>query len=286
VNPDFLTLAAALRFAIDTLYRHGNEQAGLEAEVLLAHVLAQPRVYLKARPESVLAPEQWRRLQDLVRRRAEGEPVAYLTGAREFWSLELEVTPATLIPRPETERLVELALERVPNAARWHIADLGTGSGAIALALARERPTCHVIAVDCSPDALSVARRNAQRLDIANVEFRLGSWLEPLRAERLDLIVANPPYVAAADPHLLRGDLRHEPRLALSAGEDALRDLRSIITTASDVLRNDGWLLVEHGYDQQSAVCELFARAGYTNVSTYADYAGVPRVVAGQWRPC
>jgi release factor glutamine methyltransferase len=141
-----------------------------------------------------------------------------------------------------------------------------------------------VIAVDCSPDALRVASHNAERLGVKNVEFRAGSWLEPVRDEQLDVIVSNPPYVAAADPHLTRGDLRHEPRLALSAGDDALRDLRHIIANARDVLRDDGWLLVEHGYDQQSAVRDLFARAGYVQISAYADYANVPRVVAGQRR--
>lgn len=190
------------------------------------------------------------RFEALLARRQAGEPVAYLLGRQGFWSLELEVSPATLIPRPETELLVELALARLPAGQSLRVADLGTGSGAIALALARERPQAHVVATDASAEALTVARRNAARLGLGRVEFRDGDWLVPLAQERFDLIASNPPYIEQDDPHLAQGDLRFEPPAALASGADGLDAIRVIVRDAGRHLHPGGWLLLEHGWNQ------------------------------------
>jgi len=208
--------------------------------------------------------------------------VAYLTGSRAFWSLELKVTPATLIPRPDTETLVEWALERLPPAAALSIADLGTGSGAIALALARERPQCRITATDASAAALAVAQDNAASNQIANVAFRAGRWFAPLAGERYHLIVSNPPYIPAADPHLGRGDLRFEPRSALAAGPDGLDDIRLLVAGAPHHLTANGWLLLEHGYDQAAAVRTLLLQHGYHEVQTRHDATGHERISGGR----
>ncbi|MFO1371960.1 MAG: peptide chain release factor N(5)-glutamine methyltransferase [Candidatus Competibacteraceae bacterium] len=254
----------------------------LDAEVLLAAALDRPRSYLRAWPEQILEPEQAARFAVWLERRLAGEPVAYILGRREFWSLELEVGPDTLIPRPETELLVELALARSPAHQRLTVADLGTGSGAIALALALERPQMRVVATDRSPAALTVARRNAQRLGIANVEFREGDWCAPLAGESFDLIVSNPPYVAAVDPHWRQGELRFEPFSALVAGDDGLEALRLIIAQAPAHLKPDGWLLLEHGYDQGEAVPALLRERGFVEVSDHRDGAGLSRASCGR----
>ncbi len=225
-----VTLSTALQEATRSLAQHEN--AALEAELLLAHVLHRPRSALRGRPDQTLTPTQLAQLDALVTRRARGEPAAYLIGVRGFWSLELQVTLDVLIPRPETELLVELALQKIPADADWRIADLGTGSGAIALALARERPRCHIIATDISPAALEIARANAERLNIRNVEFRLGDWFGPLQDERFDMVVSNPPYVRSGDPHL--SDLRFEPSVALVAGADGLQHLYTIAMWARE----------------------------------------------------
>ncbi len=209
-----------------------SDSARLDAELLLACVLDKPRSHLHAWPERVPSPAARLRFAALLQRRAAGEPVAYLTGVREFWSLPLTVTADTLIPRPETETLVALALEKIPAGSSARIADLGTGSGAIALALARERPRCQVIATDASSTAVAVANRNARQLGIANVEFLTGNWCEPLPATPFDLIVSNPPYIPQDDPHLGQGDVRFEPRQALAAGPEGMDDLRAIASCA------------------------------------------------------
>jgi release factor glutamine methyltransferase len=255
----------------------------LDAEVLLAAALKRPRSYLYAWPERVPALELADRFAAWLERRLNGEPVAYILGRREFWSLELEVTPDTLIPRPETELLVELALERLPAAQAVAIADLGTGSGAIALALAMERPQVRIVATDQSPAALTVARRNAQRLDVANVEFRQGDWCAPLVGEFFDLIAANPPYVAAADPCWRQGELRFEPSAALISGPDGLNALRMIIAQAPEVLKPGGWLLLEHGHDQGEAVPALLRERGFNEVADDQDSASLSRVSRGRW---
>lgn len=276
------TLAHALRDAIARL-TPAHDTARLDAELLLAHALNKSRSYLHAWPERMLTDVETESFAALIARRAAGEPIAHILGTREFWSLELSVTPDTLIPRPETELLVELALARIPNGAQWRIADLGTGSGAIALAVAHERPLCRIDAGDISAPALAVAERNAQRLGLRNVCFHCGAWYGPLQDLRFDMILSNPPYIGSDDPHLLEGDVRHDPRGALVAGRDGLDDLRTIIAGAPAHLRPGGWLLVEHGYDQGAAVAQLFTQAGYTGVRTHADLAGQPRVTEGQY---
>ena len=253
-----------------------------DAEALLLHVLGQLRSWLFAHADDALDTDVQATFEALVARRAAGEPVAYLTGRRGFWTLELEVTPATLIPRPETELLVELALERLPRDMACRVADLGTGSGAIALAIASERPQAQVVATDASADALAVARRNAQRQGFGNVRFVQGDWLAPLAGERFALIVSNPPYIEAADPHLARGDLRYEPAAALASGADGLDDIRRIIADAPAHLEAGGWLLFEHGWNQGDAARALLREAGYAQVFTAQDLEARDRVSGGK----
>ncbi|MBD8878911.1 peptide chain release factor N(5)-glutamine methyltransferase [Rhodanobacter sp. 7MK24] len=253
-----------------------------DAEALLLHALGRPRSWLFAHADDVPDRDVQTAFDTLVARRAAGEPVAYLTGRRGFWTLELEVTPATLIPRPETELLVELALERLPRDAAARVADLGTGSGAIALAIASERPQVQVVATDASAAALVVARHNAQRLGIANVRFAQGDWLAPLAGERFELIVSNPPYIEAADRHLAEGDLRYEPAAALASGADGLDDIRRIVAGAPAHLEAGGWLLFEHGWDQGDAASALLRAAGYAQVFTAQDLEARDRVSGGR----
>jgi release factor glutamine methyltransferase len=254
-----------------------------EAELLLAHVLDRPRTWLFTHGDAEADAAAGGRFEALVRRRERGEPVAYLLGQRGFWRFDLQVDPSTLIPRPETERLVELALARLPDERELRIADLGTGSGAIALALAFERPRARVVATDASAAALDVARGNARALRLDNVEFRHGDWLAPLRDERFALIASNPPYIALDDPHLGEGDLRFEPATALSSGSDGLDAIRAIVAGAPAHLLADGWLLLEHGWDQGAAVRALLTQAGFTDVDTQRDLEGRDRVSLGRW---
>ncbi|WP_127478190.1 peptide chain release factor N(5)-glutamine methyltransferase [Sulfurivermis fontis] len=272
------TVAEALAAAQLTLT--GSDTPRLDAELLLCHVLDKNRAWLRTWPERALTADEQATFAELVARRAAGTPVAYLTGHCGFWSLELRVTPATLIPRPDTETLVEWALELIPADAAWSIADLGTGSGAIALAIGRERPRCRIVATDASADALAVAQENATLNQVNNVAFRHGAWFTPLAGERHHLIVSNPPYIAEHDPHL--AGLRHEPRSALSAGPDGLDDIRLLIAGAPHHLPPDGWLLLEHGWDQGAAVRELLQRHGYRQVQTRRDGAGHERISGGQ----
>lgn len=253
-----------------------------DAALLLAHALGKPRSWLFAHADDLLGEADAARFDALLARRVAGEPVAYLTGSRGFWTLDLAVTPATLVPRPETELLVELALARLPAVAPVRVADLGTGSGAIALALAKERPRAHVVATDASPEALEVARGNAVRNRIGNVAFRLGSWLAPLAGECFDLIASNPPYIADGDPHLSQGDLRFEPAMALSCGADGLDAIRIIVRDAPACLRPGGWLLLEHGWDQGEAVRALLAEAGFVDAATARDLEGRDRITLGR----
>ena len=267
-------------------------QSGLvpiDAQVLLGHVLGRNRAWLAAHADEPLSPADAAAFAALAKRRRDGEPVAYLTGTREFWGLTLVVSPAVLIPRPETETLVELALARLPEDRGTRVLDLGTGSGAIALAIAHSRPQARVLAIDASPDALAVARDNASRLGLGNVEFLQSDWYDALPRSGqdaaggpFDLIAANPPYVVAGDRHLDEGDLRFEPVGALSPGGDGLDALRTIIAGAPGRLVPGGTLVVEHGYDQSEAVRELFAAAGFVRIVAARDIAGTPRVVAGE----
>lgn len=254
----------------------------VDAEFLLVHVLRKPRSWLFAHRDDEASDEAAAAFEALVQRRADGEPVAYLTGQRGFWRFDLAVTPATLIPRPETELLVELALARLPGDRDLRVADLGTGSGAIALALAYERPRAQVFACDASAPALAVAQANARALGLANIAFCAGDWLAPLVGERFHLVASNPPYIALGDPHLLEGDLRFEPAAALSSGIDGLDAIRRIAADAPSHLEAGGWLLLEHGWDQGAAVRELLGRAGFQDVTTERDLEGRDRVSLGR----
>jgi len=253
-------------------------EARREAELLLQHALRVDRAWLFAHADDVADRVLAGQFRCYVSRRAEGEPVAYITGRREFFSLDLAVTSDVLIPRVETELLVELALEKIPPDAAMRIADLGTGSGAIALALAHERPRSRVLATDASAAALDVARGNATRLGLLNVEFARGEWCAALGELRFGLIASNPPYIAAGDAHLGRGDLRFEPALALSSGADGLDAIRTITHDARRHLEPGGWLLFEHGYDQGAAVRDIFAANGYAEAATAQDLEGRDRV--------
>ena len=270
-----LTVAGLLRQA-------SVRVAPVDADHLLQHVLGRSPAWLLAHADDAVAAGDAARYAALVERRAAGEPVAYLTGSRGFWSLELAVTPATLVPRPETELLVELALARIPVDAASRIADLGTGCGAFALAIAKERPRAHVVATDASGDALEVARGNAQSNRIGNVEFRAGDWYAPLVGETFDLIASNPPYIALGDPHLGKGDLRFEPASALSSGADGLDAIRDIVRDAPAHLRAGGWLLLEHGWEQGEAVRALLREAGLADVATERDLEQRDRVTLGR----
>ncbi len=247
-----------------------------EARLLLRHVLGVSHATLEAHPEGKVSLQDTASFRALAARRTVGEPVAYLTGHREFYGLEFHVTPAVLIPREETELLVEIAVEKPAR----RILDLGTGSGCLAIAVARELPRAQVTAVDVSAAALDVARENAARHG-ATVRFVQGDWFAPLGGERFDLILANPPYVAEADPHLAQGDVRFEPRSALAAGPDGLDDIRRIVAAAAAHLVAGGRLVFEHGYDQAQAVAALLAQAGFVAIEQRRDLAGIPRVTGG-----
>lgn len=259
---------------------NGDDARG-EAELLLAHALGVDRAWLIAHCDDVVAPALAGQARCCVSRRAVGEPVAYIVGHRGFHALDLVVTPDVLIPRPETELLVELALGKIPQGEKAQIADLGTGSGAIALAIAQARPQARVLATDASAAALDVARGNAQRLGIGNVEYAQGDWCAALGARRFDAIVSNPPYIAANDAHLSQGDLRFEPRMALASGADGLDSIRAIVCAARNHLNAGGWLLLEHGFDQGAAVRELLRQSGYMEISTARDLGNRERVSGG-----
>ncbi|MBD9469828.1 peptide chain release factor N(5)-glutamine methyltransferase [Pseudoxanthomonas sp. PXM01] len=262
--------------------RLSGPDARHEAEHLLLHVLGRDRAWLFAHGDDPLPGPEALAFEALLARREAGEPLAYLLGRRGFWTLDLQVSPATLIPRPETERLVELALERLPADHRLRVADLGTGTGAIALAIASERPQAEVVATDFSEAALQVAQQNARSNEVANVVFRHGSWLAPLARERFDLIASNPPYIADGDPHLGQGDLRFEPPAALSSGADGLDAIREIVATAPSHLLPGGWLLLEHGWEQGEAIRGLLQAAGFIDVATEVDLEQRDRVSLGR----
>lgn len=255
--------------------------ARIEVQCLLQHVLGVQRVYLMAYPEQVLNEEQQRALDALLASRLRGVPIAHLLGEREFFGLNLKVTPATLIPRPDTELIVELALNRILQTQPCRVLDMGTGSGAIALAIAKHKPNADVVAVDASLEALDVAIENASRLCIANVRFKQSDWFSALSGRSFDLIVSNPPYIASSDIHLSQGDLRFEPLSALASGVDGLDDIRRIISAAPQYLTSNGWLLLEHGYDQAGSVRDLLTQRGFVEVFSEKDIAGIERVTGG-----
>jgi release factor glutamine methyltransferase len=256
----------------------------LDAELLLSMVLKVSRSYCYTHPEQALTAEQQLHYQELIERRLGGEPIAYIIGKQAFWNHDFIVTPATLIPRPETELLVQLLLAELPTESELQIADLGTGSGAVALTLAKERPHWHLTATDFCGDALEIAKLNAQKLQVNNVQFSQGSWCLALLQQTYHAIVANPPYIAADDPHLAWGDVRFEPKTALVAGPDGLSAIREIVTNASEYLHNGGHLLLEHGFNQGRAVRDLLQSCGFTRIQTERDLAGHERVTTAIWK--
>ena len=279
------TVESALKAAIVQLQEGENASPSIDAAVLLCHTLDKPRSYLLTWPEKHLTLEQEQHFNKLLTRRLTGEPVAYIVGEREFWSLPLKVSPSTLIPRPDTERLVEVALDKTFGKT-GDILDLGTGTGAIALALASEMPNRNVTGIDLRPEAQQLASENAERLNITNTTFLNGSWFEPLpENSRFSLIVSNPPYIEKDDPHLSQGDVRFEPITALVAEEKGLADIKHIADNARHYLEADGWLACEHGYDQGDAVREIMQALGYLDVMTEKDYGGNDRVTLGRYLP-
>ena len=259
-----------------------SREARIEAQALLGHALGQPRSWLLAHDTDELSPDREQRCRELLERRLGGEPVAYILGEREFFGLGFRVTPAVLIPRPDTELLVELALERIPQDAAVRVLDLGTGSGAVAVTLAKLRPRAQVVGVDASAPALAVAAENGRRHGAANLILQQGDWFSGLEGERFQLIVSNPPYIAADDAHLGQGDLRFEPASALASGPDGLDDIRRIAAAAPEHLEAGGWLLFEHGWDQAPRCRKLLAASGFTEVGSAADLAGTERVSYGR----
>lgn len=276
-----MTIIASLLRAADL---PDSPTARLDVELLLAAALGKSRSYLHTWPEKIVSSEDALAFAGYLQRRRSGEPVAYILGQQGFWKLDLEVAPHTLIPRPETELLVEAALELLP-ATPAQILDLGTGSGAIALALASERPAWQVTAVDRVLEAVALAERNRQRLHLNNATVLNSHWFSALQGHRFDLIISNPPYIADNDPHLAAGDVRFEPASALVAGHDGLDDLRLITQESPDHLNDGGWLLLEHGYDQAQAVRELLLNQGFEGVHSRIDLGGHQRITLGR-RPC
>ena len=279
LNPTTMTESPQIRALLEDATRRLealSESPRLDAELLLARAIDMPRSYLFAHPEEPLDALAVRRFEAALGRRLAGEPMAYITGVREFWSLELLVTPATLVPRPETELLVELALREIPRRAEWAVLDLGTGSGAIAIAIAKERPLLRVTATDFSAAALDVARQNARQCEVSNIEFLEGDWTAPVSGRRFDVIVSNPPYVRSDDAALEA--LHREPRSALAAGADGLDAIRTLARDCGALLEPGGALLIEHGAEQRDGVAAVLGEHGWYDVRCHNDYAGLPRV--------
>jgi release factor glutamine methyltransferase len=275
-------LADATRRLAETLALE-KQEARIEARVLLAHALKVDHAWLIAHDRDMPAPVERDVIEDLIARRAGGEPVAYILGEREFYGRTFKVTPDALIPRPETELLVEAALERLPDARPTRILDLGTGSGCAAISIALERMDCEVLAVDVSAAALALAKENARRLGASNVRLLVSDWYAQLAMMNFDMIISNPPYIASCDPHLGNGDLLHEPRHALASGPVGLDAINAIVAGAPVHLLADGWLILEHGYDQANACRTSLNQAGLCQIFTLADLAGQTRVTGGQW---
>lgn len=258
-----------------------SDTTALDTQLLLCECLSKPQSYLRTWPEKPLSSEQLAAFERMFQRRKAGEPIAYILGRQGFWSLDLQVDSSTLIPRPDTELLVELALEKLPSKPAT-ILDLGTGTGAIALALASENAQWQILACEKQPEAVALARRNAQRLGLERVKFIESNWFSNLPLQRFDLIVSNPPYIDPVDPHLNQGDVRFEPQTALVADDKGLADIKTIIIQAKKYLADGGWLMLEHGYDQGASVANLFQRQAYLSVVTQKDLGARDRVTMGQ----
>jgi release factor glutamine methyltransferase len=260
-----------------------SPDARVESELLMEAICGISRSHQYSQFNDNLSEDLVQQYQYALQRRISGEPIAYITGSRGFWDMDLHVTPDVLIPRPDTECLVEQALERIPTNNCWQIADLGTGSGAIAIAIARERPQCEITATDRSMAALVIARENANLQGSENISFVAGSWGRPLETRRFNMIISNPPYIRSNDPHLRQGDLLAEPVDALVSGADGLEDIRQIIVDAQSLLEPGGWLLMEHGYDQATEISNFMRQADFFEVFTRQDYGGNDRVTGGRW---
>jgi release factor glutamine methyltransferase len=274
-----MRLDAAIADATARLSR-SSESPRLDAEILLCRTIDMPRSYLFAHPEDELDEMTLERFENVIARRVEGEPMAYIMGMKEFWSLDLAISPATLVPRPETELLVDLALREIPRKAEWDVLDLGTGSGAIAVAIASERPMCRITAIDVSKEALAIARENVRNLSLGNVELAHGSWTTPVRGQTFNVIVSNPPYVRSDDTALLK--LRHEPQSALAAGVDGLDAIRVLAADCGAILADDGVFLIEHGGEQKDDIAALLEKHGWTDICCHNDLAGHPRVTVAR----
>jgi len=277
-----MNVHAVLHEAATTLKASNNGEEKLEAQLLLEHVLNVNHAWLITHADDEINNEAHQQFEALIQRRIAGEPIAHILGEREFYGLPFKVTPDTLIPRPDTETLVEAALAKTPSSEAINILDLGTGSGAIALAIAKHRPNAKVTAVDASKAALSVAEENGRSLNIPNVQFILSDWFSALKNQQFDVIVSNPPYIEQDDDHLKQGDLRFEPISALASGEDGLDDIRQIILDASAHLKPKGWLMFEHGYNQSESISKLLASAHFTSIETLKDLGSNDRVTFGQ----
>lgn len=266
-----------------TYLKINGDEAKFESQLLLQNVLNVNRAWLIAHALDSVQEDVYKKFDALLKRRLYGEPIAYILGYREFFGLQLKVSADTLIPRPDTETLVEIALDKMSAQLSLHTLDLGTGSGAIALAIAKHRQNAQITAVDASQAALAIAIENARLLNIKNVHFELSNWFSALRNQKFDVIVSNPPYIEADDAHLKQGDLRFEPLSALASGADGLQDIRTIVSQAPQHLRPQGWLLLEHGYNQAEQVAALLKQAGFSQISHAQDLAGINRVTLGKF---
>lgn len=271
-----LKIQTLLKFGFNTLYPSITKQ--IDAEILLALVLDVNRIYIHTWPEKIIEEKYFQKYQHVLKLRKKGIPIAYILGKKEFWSLELSVTKEVLIPRPETELLVELALEKIPKNSNQNILDLGTGSGAIALAIAKERPKATIFAVDNSKKALNVAIQNCNKFGFSNINFFLGNWFSPFSEHKFNYILANPPYIDPNDPHLINEDIKHEPMSALISNENGLADLKIIINESKNYLCKDGWIFLEHGYNQAAILRQYIQKNNYFNVTTLKDYNSLDRI--------
>jgi release factor glutamine methyltransferase len=262
-----------------------SETPDLDSEILLCFCLNKDRTFLRAWPEKSINTEQSNLFQTLISKRFNGMPIAYLTGEREFWSRSFKVSPNVLIPRPDTELLIELGLFFLSGKQNFKVIDLGTGSGILAITLAAERPSSNFIAVDNSSCALNIAQENADQHGAKNIQFSISNWFDEIFDDDFDLVISNPPYIASHDPHLTQGDLRYEPRSALVSHENGLKDIRLIAEQSTRHLKRNGRLLIEHGYNQKNEVQTIFKALNYLKVCTYNDLSGLPRVTSGTWNP-